>query len=1029
MQTAVALCLCVSMVAGAFCGVRILTLRGEISEYYQRHQASYQGDFTETSDFQESLEQFMELVELYLDVVSIWPQGDGSEQAAAIDGEGNALMMQDLSDAAGAEKEKYESYLTNYLKNQNTYYEKDISILELTEEIRSLSKMVVVDGDRLYYTAAAQEDGGSKKEQKKRDENLLKYLKGDGQGYVLQREDIKLPGFEEKLSSTKKYLLKYGNRTVSFQPQTVMQEKLFQKFSDSERRRYLWNLCFDYSKNDFKREDGSENTYLKKVFRSAYRQDCLKGNAGDFYEIARGDGPKMAAIDNVWTGEESTYFMNTVFYLKNGDEVTARYIVDGNVDSSQEIYNKSMGEYMLDLAENNWQSQQMSEELTWLEERDLIPVDISVAREYAAFLSSCYHCLQEEWKLSPFLFLIEGQEGKSISVGERIDDLRKAFDGKGVHILREDEGGMTREEEKELLESRGDIVFALYDKNGDVFRTNFTDEVLYGTGEMEEYFRRLSERDPENFSMLAVGADLKMIQNGKDTLSTLYRKFQSDQEKTQELVILLKKYIYYFLEIFAVIVVAFLLLALMTGHRKDSEEIVLLPVDRSWLEVALAAGFFTAIAFISLAYQLEVGLYYNYYYTDFREGYMQVAAAVVLSVLALFFAAVLLSLIRRIKAHQFWATSIICRKLKGPGGLLERGREGIHWMNEFLHELKAWKRYVIVAAINLIGGFIFLVGICGDLYESPFLLFMWADVLIVVWVDIRCIWRCLKNAVADERICRGAEQIAAGNLSYKIKVPAGVSKEQEELVNVINHIGQGLEHAVEDSVRNERMKAELITNVSHDIKTPLTSVINYVDLMKRETIENERVQEYLEVLDQKSQRLKVLIEDLVEASKASSGALELQITTLNFNELVNQTNGEFEEKFQRAGLTLISDIPQEPVVFRGDGRRVYRVLENLYANVAKYGMEGTRVYVSLSQKRDTEGGSGAVFTIKNISRDVLNVTSQELMERFVRGEQSRTTEGSGLGLSIAKSLTELMDGELTIYLDGDLFRVEVWFPM
>ena len=235
---------------------------------------------------------------------------------------------------------------------------------------------------------------------------------------------------------------------------------------------------------------------------------------------------------------------------------------------------------------------------------------------------------------------------------------------------------------------------------------------------------------------------------------------------------------------------------------------------------------------------------------------------------------------------------------------------------------------------------------------------------------------------------------------------------------------------MEESGRSERMKTELITNVSHDIKTPLTSVINYVDLLKREHIDNERAQEYLDVLDRKSMRLESLIEDLVEASKASSGTIELQITTLNFGELVNQTNGEFEEKFEQAGLSLVAEISEQPVRFQGDGSRVFRILENLYGNVAKYALEGTRVYVTLSEKEDdVTGQEMAEFSIKNISRERLDINPNELMERFVRGAASRTTEGSGLGLYIAYNLPGRMGGKFEIRLDGDLFHVTVSFPV
>jgi len=224
------------------------------------------------------------------------------------------------------------------------------------------------------------------------------------------------------------------------------------------------------------------------------------------------------------------------------------------------------------------------------------------------------------------------------------------------------------------------------------------------------------------------------------------------------------------------------------------------------------------------------------------------------------------------------------------------------------------------------------------------------------------------------------------------------------------------------SMKNERLKADLITNVSHDIKTPLTSIINYVDLLKREDIPNERAQNYLEVLEQKSQRLKQLTEDLLEASKISSGNITLQMERINFVELVYQTGGEFNEKFEAKGLTAITKLPREPVVIMADGRRIWRVVENLYNNVAKYAMANTRVYVDMTMEEDW-----VTLSIKNISQNALNIQADELTERFIRGDVSRSTEGSGLGLSIAKNLTELMGGEFEIYLDGDLFKVSISF--
>ena len=214
----------------------------------------------------------------------------------------------------------------------------------------------------------------------------------------------------------------------------------------------------------------------------------------------------------------------------------------------------------------------------------------------------------------------------------------------------------------------------------------------------------------------------------------------------------------------------------------------------------------------------------------------------------------------------------------------------------------------------------------------------------------------------------------------------------------------------------------MITNVSHDIKTPLTSIINYIDLLKRENPEDPKIRGYLEVLENKAQRLKVLTEDVVEASKASTGNITLEMTDLNFVELVHQVIGEFEEKFQEKNLTMMVHFTDEPSIIYADGQRMWRVLENVFGNVVKYAMEGTRVYAEISNRNKK-----VTFSLKNISAQPLNISADELTERFIRGDVARNTEGSGLGLSIAKSLTELQGGEFKLYLDGDLFKVMITF--
>lgn len=260
-----------------------------------------------------------------------------------------------------------------------------------------------------------------------------------------------------------------------------------------------------------------------------------------------------------------------------------------------------------------------------------------------------------------------------------------------------------------------------------------------------------------------------------------------------------------------------------------------------------------------------------------------------------------------------------------------------------------------------------------------------------------------------------------GDLSYTVDTGKmrGDFKAHGE---ALNSISLGISKAVEERMRSERFKTELITNVSHDLKTPLTSIVSYVDLLKKEEIENENAQEYIEVLDRQSKKLRKLTEDLVEASKASSGVITASKEKLDLRELTNQCAGEYGERLSAAGVELISSVPQEEMLVCADGRLLWRVLDNVMQNVVKYAMAGTRAYLGL------ESAGGKVYlSIKNISREPLNIPAEELMERFVRGDASRSTDGSGLGLSIARSLMEIMSGELRLTLDGDLFKVTLVF--
>ncbi len=355
-----------------------------------------------------------------------------------------------------------------------------------------------------------------------------------------------------------------------------------------------------------------------------------------------------------------------------------------------------------------------------------------------------------------------------------------------------------------------------------------------------------------------------------------------------------------------------------------------------------------------------------------------------------------LSLVRRLKAGTVWKNSLL--------------RWVMHHGWSFIRHLPIVWKYVLFFALFML---------------SQMLLFTSGEFVIVlagIAVDIAALAYIVQQAVGRKRLSEGVMRISSGELDYKIPT-AGLTGEQLELAERVNNIGAGLDAAVENSIKNERLKTDLITNVSHDIKTPLTSIINYIDLLKRENIQDSKIQGYLEVLEAKAQRLKVLTEDVVEASKVSSGNVTLECMNLNLVEMVQQTSGEFSEKFENRGLREVINLPEEPAVIWADGRRMWRILENIYNNVAKYAMEGTRVYSDLSQTEEQ-----VIFSLKNISEQPLNISADELTERFIRGDVSRSTEGSGLGLSIAKNLASLMGGKFELYLDGDLFRVTITFP-
>ena len=282
------------------------------------------------------------------------------------------------------------------------------------------------------------------------------------------------------------------------------------------------------------------------------------------------------------------------------------------------------------------------------------------------------------------------------------------------------------------------------------------------------------------------------------------------------------------------------------------------------------------------------------------------------------------------------------------------------------------------------------------------------------------IWQVL----ALRQLQRGGEKLAEGDFSHPVTLSRGALPELKRHAENLNSVQAGIQRAVEEKMKSERLKTQLITNVSHDIKTPLTSIVNYVDLLKKEDIPSPEAREYIAVLDRQSHRLKKLTEDLVEASKASSGVLNVDLQPTDVNVLFSQIEGEYQERLAACQLTLVTQPPAPGTVIRADSRLLSRVMDNLVSNICKYALPSTRVYVVSTLSREA-----VTISFKNVSRDELNISPDELMERFVRGDASRHTEGSGLGLSIARSLVQLQGGRFDLAIDADLFRADITFPL
>lgn len=438
----------------------------------------------------------------------------------------------------------------------------------------------------------------------------------------------------------------------------------------------------------------------------------------------------------------------------------------------------------------------------------------------------------------------------------------------------------------------------------------------------------------------------------------------------------------------------FVFLLCSAAHRSGTEDCVLLRQDKMPYDLYLPSAILLGTGLCAMlvecvAYELNT--------------VKAVAAALIMACLAGVFMALCMTTAARIKTGTLFKNTLIYRLCTGVG----------MGASSMLSSISgAWRFSLAFAGYLLINALLsYRFFTRGGFFTFLILLAINGGALYL-----------LLNMIRHMRTLSAAGQaMANGDLSYCVDT-SGMKREFREHGENLNSIGRGMAIAVNERMKSERFKTELITNVSHDLKTPLTSIVTYIDLLQKEDIQDEKAKEYIDTIARQSKKLKKLTEDLIDASKASSGALNVNMERVNISELLRQSSAEYGERMEAVNITPVVNMPEEDIYVRADGRLLWRVVENLLQNICKHGMPGTRAYLEAR----TENGR-AVVSFKNISQQQLNIPVEELLERFVQGDESRSRGGSGLGLSIAESLTELMKGKLKLSLDGDLFKVELWF--
>ncbi len=542
-----------------------------------------------------------------------------------------------------------------------------------------------------------------------------------------------------------------------------------------------------------------------------------------------------------------------------------------------------------------------------------------------------------------------------------------------------------REFEDLFGEENCNYFFTLTDEHGKIVLSNYaTKDTLRDYGESEFWCYRQTEIwDNGNPQILEYEHRLTL----KDGIRTdlvakdriyYYLTFTKMLTNNRYLVLTLVP----ILLILAIALLVFLCCA--AGHHPNSDTITLNLIDRIPLELFLGGLF--AVAF-AVGWILS-----NWIYGD--------AAKIGVLLLALPFGLwILLTVATRFKTQTLFSNTLTAVLFKCL----------IRLMQMFSHITLYWQTLAVWVGISFVELFA-MIATDHDSYFPFWLIEKLILTPLLIWVTIQL-----------QQLRAGGKALASGRTDYAVNTDhmLPVLREHGEHLNGISN---GLKLAVADSIKSERMRSELIANVSHDIKTPLTSIINYVDLLQKEGLHSEHATDYLEIIERQSARLKKLTVDLIEASKASSGAIKVELTNVDVNILLTQAVAEYEERLQASALKIITKFDDSIGSVRADGRLLWRVFDNLFGNICKYTKADTRVYISC----ETDGEQ-ILISFKNISAEPLDISPDELTERFVRGDRSRGTEGSGLGLSIAKSLTELQGGTFDIHIDGDLFKVVIGF--